>query len=226
MIPKTVRIDGREVPVWPAGLAVESLAAPNMGVVDFPDCALYHAGLAAKILEMERDPRFRDWIFKGACGTKVRDPHRWGSAEADLVHTRAMKLAAGALRVADVVVDDCWANVYRQGDYCMPHSHLRSTASVIYLLDPGETVADDPLGGRLCFCDPRIPFCCEHETGRMTLLLTPELRPGSLLIFPSEYVHSVNPYNGTRPRLTMSWNINVEKLPGKRGDWYRGSPAK
>jgi hypothetical protein len=225
MIPATVRVDGREVPVWPAGQAVERLAAPNMGVTDFADCELYHAGLAAKILEMEQDPRFRDWIFKGACGTKVRDPHLWGSAEADLVHARAMRLAARALGVADVVVDDCWGNVYRKDDYCMPHSHLRSTASVIYLLDPGETVADDPLGGRLCFCDPRIPFCCEHEPGRMTLLLTPELRPGSLLIFPSQYVHSVNPYGGTRPRITMSWNINVEKLPGQRGDWYRESPA-
>jgi hypothetical protein len=221
MIPTTIRFGSRDVPVWPAGQAVESLAAPNMGVADFADCELYHAGLAAKIFEMERDPRFHDWIFKGGCGTKVRDPHLWGSPEADLIHARAMTIAAKALAVADVVVDDCWANIYRKGDYCIPHSHLRSTASVIYLLDPGETVAEDPVGGRLCFCDPRIPFCCRHEPGRMTLLLTPELRAGSLLIFPSEYVHAVNPYGGTRPRITLSWNINLEKLPGNRADWTR-----
>jgi hypothetical protein len=221
VIPESIRIGDSDVAVWPTGLRIQMLAAPNMGVVDFPDCERYHAALAAKLFELEGDPGFHDRLFKGGCGIKVRHPHRWGSAEADLVHARAIALAAKAFGLADVVVDDCWANVYRMGDYCMPHSHLRSTASVIYLLDPGETAADDPLGGRLCFCDPRIPFCCQHEPGRMTMLLTPELRPGSLLIFPSEFVHAVNPYSGTRPRLTMSWNINLEKLPGVPGESWK-----
>lgn len=221
MIAEKIYVEDKEVPVWPPGQKIEMLAAPNMGVADFEDCELYHPGLAGKILEMERDPRYHDWIFQGGCGTKVRDPHEWKSAEADLIHARAMRLAAKALGVADVVVDDCWANVYRKGNYCMPHSHLRSIASVIYLLDPGDPVADDPVSGRLSFCDPRIPFCCAHEPGRMTLLLTPELRPGSLLIFPSEYVHTVYPYGGERPRMTMSWNISLEKLPGARADGWK-----
>ena len=221
MIPPAVRIDGQDVAVWPAGVKVERLAARNMGVVDFSDHGLYHARLAARLFELERDPRFHDWIFKGGCGTKVRNPHLWETAEADLIHARAMRLVAWALDVPDVVVDDCWANIYRKGDYCMPHSHLRSTASVIYLLDPGETGDDDVLGGRLYFCDSRIAFCTAHEAGRVTQLLTPELRAGSLLIFPSEYIHGVNPYNGARPRLSMSWNVNVEKLPGNPADGWK-----
>jgi hypothetical protein len=221
MIPETIYVGGREMPVWPAEQRITLLAAPNMGVADFEDCERYHGALTGKILEMERDPRFHDWIFKGGCGTKVRDPHEWGCPEADLIHARAMRLAAKALGVADVVVDDCWANVYRKGDYCMPHSHLRSVASVVYLLDSGDPSPDDPASGRLCFSDPRIPFCCVHEPGRMTQLLMPELRAGSLLCFPSEYVHLVNPYNGERPRITMSWNINLEKLPGDRADGWK-----
>jgi predicted 2-oxoglutarate/Fe(II)-dependent dioxygenase YbiX len=55
----------------------------------------------------------------------------------------------------------------------------------------------------------------------VTQLLTPELRAGSLLIFPSEYIHGVNPYNGSRPRLSMSWNVNVEKLPGNPADGWK-----
>jgi hypothetical protein len=27
-------------------------------------------------------------------------------------------------------------------------------------------------------------------------------------------VHTVNPYSGTRPRITLSWNINRNALPG------------
>jgi hypothetical protein len=225
MIPEEIQVGGRDIPVWPAGQKIELLAAPNMGVTDFADRAAYHPRLAGKILEMEHDPRFHDWIFRGGCGTKVRDPHLWACVEADLVHARAMKLAAIALGAPDVVVDDCWANIYRHGDYCLPHSHLRAAASVIYLLDPGDQPADDPAGGRLCFSDPRIPFCCAHEEGRMTQLLMPELVAGSLLIFPALYIHLVNPYTGTRPRVTMSWNINLEKLPGDRADGWTKSPA-
>lgn len=221
MIPETVSVAGQAVPVWPPGQKIELLAAPNMGVTDFEDCDLYHAGLAARILEMERDPRFHHWIFKGGCGTKVRNPHEWGSTEADLIHARAKRLAAKALGVTDLVVDECWANVYRKGDYCTPHSHLRSVASLIYLLDPGDPGTTDPASGRLCFCDPRIPFCCGHEAGRATRLLMPELRAGSLLCFPSEYVHLVNPYEGGRPRITMSWNVTLEKLPGSPSDGWK-----
>ena len=144
-IPESVRIAGKEIATWPSDVKVQLLAAPNTAVADFADRELYHAGLAAAIIEMESDPRYRDWIFKGGCGTKIRDPHEWGRPEADLIHARAMQMAAKALGVANVVVDDCWANVYRKGDYCMPHSHLRATASVVYLLDPGDPAEDDPL---------------------------------------------------------------------------------
>ena len=221
MIPEKLFVKGQEIPVWPPGQPVVLLDAPNMGVTDFADCEHYHAGLVSTILERERDPRFRDWIFKGGCGTKVRDPQGWASVEAELVHARAMKMAARAIGVEDVVVDSCWANVYRKGDYCLPHSHLRSMVSLVYLLDPGDPSPDDPAGGRLCFCDPRIPFCCAHEKGRMTQLLMPELRAGSLLLFPSDYIHSVNPYGGERPRITLSWNINLEALPGSSADGWK-----
>ena len=60
----------------------------------------------------------------------------------------------------------------------------------------------------------------------MTQLLVPELVAGSLLVFPAMYIHLVNPYTGTRPRVTMSWNINLEKLPGDRADgWKKPPPA-
>ncbi len=221
MIPATVHIQGKDVPVWPPDVKLELLAAPNMGVADFADRDQYHPVLTAAILEMERDPRFHDWIFEGGCGTKVRDPHLWGRPEADLIHARAMRFAAKALGVEDVVVDDCWANVYRKGNYCMPHSHLRATASVIYFLDPGEATDSDPASGRLYFCDPRIPFCCAHEEGRVTQLLMPDMYAGSLLLFPAHYIHAVNPYCGDRPRITLSWNISLTALGGDRADGWK-----
>jgi hypothetical protein len=103
----------------------------------------------------------------------------------------------------------------------MPHSHCRSIASVLYVLDPGDQDPTDYTSGKFCFADPRIRVCCQNEPGRMTDLLSPALREGSMLLFPSEWVHLVTPYAGTRPRITMSWNFHTEKLAGKPGDPYR-----
>jgi hypothetical protein len=221
-----ITLRDRELPVWPREQRVEMLAAPNVAVADFGDRDLYHASLIAVILEMERDPRYRDWIFQGGCGTKVRDPHLWGRPEADLIHARAMRFASLALGVENVVVDDCWANVYRKGNYCMPHSHLRAAASLVYFLDPGDVDTEDPGAGRFYFCDPRIPFCCDFEDGRVTRLFMPDMYAGSLLIFPAQFVHAVNPYTGTRPRITLSWNIGASALPGDRSDgWSKRETA-
>jgi hypothetical protein len=109
--------------------------------------------------------------------------------------------------------------VYRAGDYCMPHSHLRANVSLVYMLDAGDPT-DDRLAGRLCFADPRIPACCVHEPGRVTNLIMPEMTPGTMVIFAADYLHHVNPYTGTRPRITLSWNMTLEHLPGRAGEGW------
>ena len=164
--------------MWPDGQRIEALSAPLMASTHFDDHPLYHADLAATILEMERDPAWRDWIFKGGCGMKVRRPDRWGHAAADLIHGRALRFAHRVLSQHDVYTDDCWASVYRDGQYCLPHSHLRSNVSIVYLLDAGDPDPDDPMAGKLVFADPRIPYCCPHEPGRVTGLLSPDMRAG------------------------------------------------
>jgi hypothetical protein len=102
----------------------------------------------------------------------------------------------------------------------MPHSHLRSNLSIVYMLDPGDGDPADTMAGRLCFADPRIEACCPDEPGRVTRHIMPNMTAGSMLIFASDYLHSVNPYHGLRPRITMSWNISLEKLPGRAGEGW------
>jgi len=96
----------------------------------------------------------------------------------------------------------------------MPHSHIRAQASIVYMVDEGEANPKDQLQGRLFFADPRIPYCAQHESGRLTRLLIPQMRPGSMVMFPGMTVHCVNPYFGNKPRVTISWNINAQALPG------------
>ena len=217
-LPPMLRIGEADVALWPEGQRIEALSAPLMASTHFDDHRHYHGDLAATILEMERDPARRDWIFKGGCGMKVRRPDRWGCAAADLIHGRALVFAHRVLSQHDVYTDDCWASVYRDGQYCLPHSHLRSNVSIVYLLDAGDPDPDDAMAGKLVFADPRIPYCCPHESGRVTGLLSPDMREGTMLVFASDYVHTVGPYRGARPRMTMSWNVTIEKLPGDAGE--------
>ena len=232
-LPASIRVGGIDLPVWPEEQAIEPLSAPMMAVAQFADVDLLHPALIDAVLAAERDPRWRavlvvqpsgspsPLVMRGGCGTKVRKISDWNAAAASLVHGRALMLAHRILSRNSVYADDSWASVYRAGDYCMPHSHLRSNASIVYMLDPGDDDPDEPFAGRLCFSDARIPVCCPHEPGRVTQLLIPTMTAGTMIIFASDYVHSVNPYRGRRrPRITLSWNITIERLPGRPGEGW------
>ncbi len=219
-LPPSVRVGDNDLAVWPANQVVAPLSASMMAVTTFADTESYHGALIAAALAAEQDPRFRDPQFKGGCGVKVRRIPDWGSPAGELVHARALTLAHQTLSRRPVYVDDSWASVYRAGDYCMPHSHLRSNASLVYMLDPGDADPEDELAAKLCFADPRIDACCPHEPGRVTQHLMPAMTPGTMVIFASDYLHSVNPYRGRRPRITLSWNVTLERLPGRPGEGW------
>jgi len=219
-LPPLVRVGGSDLAVWPADQVVAPLSAPMMAITTFADAETYHPILIAAALAAEQDPRFGDPQFRGGCGIKVRKIPEWGSSAGELVHARALMLAHRTLSRRPVYVDDSWASVYRAGDYCMPHSHLRSSVSLVYMLDPGDGDLDDKLAAKLCFADPRIAACCPHEPGRVTQHLMPDMTPGTMVIFASDYLHGVNPYRGRRPRITLSWNITLERLPGRPGEGW------
>ncbi|TMH34169.1 MAG: hypothetical protein E6H66_10720 [Betaproteobacteria bacterium] len=221
LLPASIAVGSATLPIWPEHQVIAPMSARLMGVTVFDDHASYHPALIDATLAAERDPRFRDTIFKGGCGIKVRKVEAWGAPAAALIHARALMLAHHTLSRRPVFADDTWASVYRAGDYCMPHSHLRCNASIVYMLDPGDVDPEDALAGRLCFADPRIEACCPHEAGRVTQHVMPEMAPGTMLIFASDYLHNVNPYHGQRPRITLSWNVTLERLPGRAGEGWQ-----
>jgi hypothetical protein len=216
-LPASVRIDHHDLPAWPDEQSTAIVADAQIAVTRFADHALYHEPLVAAALAAERDPRFGKALnirSRGACGQKAYGLPDWGVPAATLVHARALLFAHQSLGRCAVYADDAWASIYRDGDYCMPHSHFRSDVSIVYMLDPGDPDPDDPYAGRLCFNDPRIAWCCNVETGRATRPLMPAMEPGTMLLFASSYLHSVNPYHGQRPRITLSWNITRRRLAG------------
>jgi putative 2-oxoglutarate-Fe(II)-dependent oxygenase superfamily protein len=230
-VPATLRIGEADFLAWPEGQKVEPLSAPVMALARFADHEAFHAPLVAAVLRAEADPRWRSVlvlqppgsekvVFKGGCGTKVRKIEQWKDAAAALIHARALMLAHHTLSRRPVYSDDSWASVYRAGDYCMPHSHLRSDVSIVYMLDPGDDDPDEPMAGKLSFADPRISACCPDEPSRVTRHMIPEMTTGTMIIFASDYLHGVNPYRGRRPRITLSWNITLRQLGGRPGEGW------
>jgi hypothetical protein len=219
-LPPCIRVGSADLPVWPEGHTVEPMSAPLMAITQFKDWEIYHPSLVDAALAAEHDPELRVTLFRGGCGTKVRKVPEWRTGSAQLIHGRALMLAHRTLSRRPVFTDDTWGSIYHDGDHCMPHSHLRSDVSVVYMLDTGDQDPDDKLSARLCFADPRIDACCPDEPGRVTRHVIPVMTPGTMLIFSSDYLHSVNPYRGQRPRITLSWNITLERLPGRPGEGW------
>jgi hypothetical protein len=204
----------RSLPVWPPGQAVRPWLEPTVFVARFADHAAYHDRLRATILRLAEDPAAANPTEGGTIGSvKIYDVDKWGCPAAALVHGRAVELFRLVTRRREAVVDLSWASLYRSGDWCMPHSHPRTLASVLYALDLGET--DDPANGQFCFADPRMKVCCGEQPGYMSTPCAPRLEPGMMMMFPGQTVHFVNPYRGERPRITLSWNINFAPLPGE-----------
>lgn len=211
---KEVFLGSEAVPVWPGGQVVNTLDHPAIMITRFTDTERYHPRLAACILERTARERTSKQYFRGAGGTKTYHVDQWSCSEADLINARALALFRHALNCTEAVTDLSWANVYRRGEYCMPHSHLRSTASIVYFLASGDEDAGDPLGGRFYFADPRLPGCCKEEADKMTTPTIPDSAPGTMIIFPSQVIHCVNPYHGEQPRITLSWNVSQVAVPG------------
>jgi len=201
--------------IWPPEQSWLTLpGSPPVLLAHFADHAAYHPGLTARIMALLDDRALAKHYARVASGTKIHHLERWNCPEADLVHARAQEFFRRALRSATASVDLSWATVYRTGDYTAPHSHLRAQASIVYCIDPGDDPRPDTPDGKLCLVDPRYSMCCNIEPNRMTNVVIPDMRAGSMIMFPGELVHCVNPYAGTRPRLTLSWNINQQPLPG------------
>ena len=209
------KIDGHDVPVWPEGQEVRALDDEGLVLrTDFADAGIVNVGLRAEIERRLIDPSISQQRNQALGGNKLYRVENWDAPAAKILNARACILFKHALQRENAVIDMAWANIYGQGDYIMAHSHIRSVGSVVYMMDEGDKCKDDPLSGLFGIIDPRYKPCCKIAANYMTNPFCPKLTAGSMIVFPSSLVHSVNPYSGERPRITFSWNINEKKLEG------------
>jgi len=109
----------------------------------------------------------------------------------------------------------CWFHITRSGGYFPPHNHAMASWSAIFCVDAGdENIENDHACGKVTFYDPRFGANMyldpANRNWRRDLTFNSvrfRLSPAELVVFPSYLTHSIDPYEGERPRLTIAANF-------------------
>lgn len=109
----------------------------------------------------------------------------------------------------------CWFHITRSGGFFPPHNHAMASWSAIYCVDAGdEDIDHDHTSGRVTFYDPRSSANMYLDPANKNLRrdmsfnsVRFRLKPTELVVFPSYLQHSVEPYEGKKPRITIAANF-------------------
>ncbi|MBE7635327.1 hypothetical protein GUA87_00600 [Sneathiella sp. P13V-1] len=199
---------------------------PERGIAEttFPDMAEMNKELEEFLVPLAK-ARLEELGKQSASkSVKIHHVDAWDIPAARFIDKRAKAMFKEISGFKNAVVDLSWASVYFNGDYILPHAHSRSQGSVVYMVSLGDDSDDDPMSGKFMISDPRLQLCCQDDGKYMSNNYMPDLKEGSMIVFPASIVHMVTPYMGDRPRITLAWNINEKALPLRKGQEAYGIP--
>ena len=192
--------------VWPTLLVSRRLPAfeqPNAGLIEH-----IHAQEAR---EKDFTARFHEQSFFSSKHPSVR----WLREQIDQT-ARAFLRQAGIERALSWKLVG-WYNVNRYGDHHAPHTHSGCYLSGTYYVQvpPAPAVVEDPRAhpGCISFYDPRT------AANMVTVGTEPDARSvhtvhpgaGTLLLWPSPVQHQVHPNLSEQTRITISFNLMLDR---------------
>jgi uncharacterized protein (TIGR02466 family) len=130
--------------------------------------------------------------------------------------TRMMQLAVAGQPGKSVEVNfgmAGWANVNRDGDFNVLHSHSNNHWSGAFYVNMGEPDPEVKLNGAFEFYEPRGAATMGQIPGfnfGHTLPIVPQV--GMLMLFPSFMPHAVHPFRGKGERICIAFNAKVLRL--------------
>lgn len=115
---------------------------------------------------------------------------------------------------------ESWFHITYKGGYFQPHTHPLASVSMVYCVDPGDTEISNPHeSGQILFSDPRANASMYLDPANRNMKreysyngLRFRLRPDELCVFPSYLQHSVEPYVGEKPRITIAANFSFQLM--------------
>lgn len=181
-------------PVWMVDLAADYAAALNTRLMtDIQALMGPLPGLAGSRTNWQTDPNLHELPQFAEVVSMFREAGRAAAA--------FLKLKS-----QDLAVTGCWANVNPPGGHNPSHSHPNNYLSGVYYVSIPEGE------GRIAFEDPRpqaqvmLPPVAEH-TPYNGNIVTFEVKPGRLLVFPAWLGHSVPANRSQHNRISMSFNL-------------------
>jgi uncharacterized protein (TIGR02466 family) len=110
-----------------------------------------------------------------------------------------------------------WANVNQSGDYNRSHLHSNNHWSGVYYVETGRPDPAVMPNGAIEFVDPR-PAATVFGLPGLDVPSTWTIHPdaGVMLMFPSWMRHSVLPYRGEGPRISIAFNLRIRELSLKK----------
>ena len=123
---------------------------------------------------------------------------------------------------------DSWANVCRNGNYNVVHSHPNAMWSIVYYVTSGKPDESIPYSGLLELLDPReATSYIQVPNTILDARMFIHNRPGRMVIFPSWMKHMVHPFVGSGVRVSIACNINVlEEMRTNRPDDFRAASSE
>lgn len=112
--------------------------------------------------------------------------------------------------------NESWFHITRSGGYFQPHTHPLASVSIVYCVDPGDLdISNQREAGQIMFYDPRhnASMYIDPANRHMKRLFSFDglrfrFKADEICIFPSYLQHSVEPYIGESPRITIAANFS------------------
>ena len=189
----------------------------------YPDTGKMNARLLEIIHRKEREDKgIKKSIIAG--WHSADDVHTWRYPEVDRLLNFISEAVTELTKLSTGVAEEklsadtsyiAWANILRKGGYHKAHTHPGSAWSGVYYIESGTDdsieIPDD--AGSIEFFDPRhgvemVPIPGNPFGQRMLF----PAENGRLLCFPAWLRHTVNPYMGKHERVSIGFNVRIEKF--------------
>ena len=143
-------------------------------------------------------------------GSNWQTPHDLHTRPEFAEFTRLVEIAAASvaqflqLEQYPMMITGCWANINPPGSYHPTHNHPNNYLSGVYYVDVSDGAPE------LIFQDPR-PISIMPWSGKLNRITAnaaaEQAVPGRMVIFPSWLRHHVPSNEGTRERVSISFNL-------------------
>lgn len=205
---------------------------------EWPDCDEMNQELAELILAEEKSDNEGRGIRSNSGGWQSRGnlimrPEPPIEALKQRMETMVFSLLGAVVRKDGTertftLLFDSWANVCRNGNYNVVHTHPNAMWSIVYYVTTGEPDNSISGNGMLELLDPRESANYIQVPNTVLDARTfIENRPGRMVLFPSWLKHMVHPFVGSGVRISIASNVNVlEEVKTSRPEDFKAGVSK